>query len=499
MFSSIALSATCLVSACFHTAPNENGAQHHVDIAIESVTVIDVEKGLAAPNQTILVDNGKIDLVGASNMAISYEADRIVNGTGLFAIPGLWDMHAHVGDDQQSRRTLLPLQIAYGVTGIRAMAADCYAPKEPNCGAGESIPSIHDVNSWRADIQKGELVGPQIIAGSLYVNGPSHDSESSMLSPGNATDGRALARFVEARGVDFLKVYEKIPPDAYFAMANEANRLGLQFAGHVPERVRASEASNAGQRSIEHSTGIFEECSSEEKSLRPNLDYSNWVSHMDVYLEMVRTFDASKCAYVFETFRQNDTWVVPTLMIYRRGPHTAKPWRNWQDDDAVRFLPPNEIQYIAAEEGFFIDAMGGWEELYPWHQAMFELTKRLEAADVRLLAGSDCLSLAIVCGIGLHRELELLVEAGLSPAQALRAATSSPAEFMGRTDEVGRIVPAAIADIVLLQENPLLDIANTQMIESVIYRGRYLDRDALDSILEEVETEALSYPDQQSH
>ena len=211
---------------------------------------MDVRAGLIVPNQVVVIANSHILEVGhSSEIAIPHGIEPI-DATGKFLIPGLWEMHAHTSSDQVSRDVVLPLFIANGITGIRSMQADCLKDSNRSCSS-VSAP-IDATNRWRQDIAGRQLIGPRIIAGSTMVNGPAEGESSTVLDPATAEHGRAHARLLQARGVDFIKIYDELSRDAYFAIADEARKLGLPFAGHVPVAVRATEASDAGQASIEH-------------------------------------------------------------------------------------------------------------------------------------------------------------------------------------------------------------------------------------------------------
>jgi cytosine/adenosine deaminase-related metal-dependent hydrolase len=236
-------------------------------LAITNVTVIDVREGVALADMTVVISGDRIAVVGNADEVEVPGGAAVVEGAGKFLIPGLWDMHVHTVSERNTREILFPLFIAHGVTGIRSMAADCFETGEPNCGSegiGEPHHTIHDVRAWRREIAGSDLVGPRIVAGSYYVNSPPPGEPSTPQYPRTAEHGRAHARLLHERGVDFIKPYSQLSREAYFALAEEANRLGLPFAGETPVAVRASEASDAGQASIEHLGfgNILEECSS---------------------------------------------------------------------------------------------------------------------------------------------------------------------------------------------------------------------------------------------
>jgi len=458
-------------------------------LVFEHVSIVDVRAGLIVPNQVVIIANSQILEVGhSSEIAIPHGIEPI-DATGKFLIPGLWEMHAHTSSDQVSRDVVLPMFIANGVTGIRSMAGDCHIDIEDG-GCGEPVATISNVRKWREEIDNGTLVGPRIVASSYYTNGPDSISESSINNPGTAEHGRLYARMLKARGIDFIKIYDELSRDAYFAIADEAGKSGLPFAGHVPVAVRATEASDAGQASIEHccAGSIYEQCSSRESELREKIlveVLKEVPNGSAIILEMIESFSEDKCALVVDTLVQNGTWFVPTLIVsYWRG--------DWRDDPRTRYLPPVELDYWALDHEWDEQMYGTAEERQPTIEQNFRLVRMMKAAGVRMLAGSDPGIAGVFYGFSLSEELELLVKAGFTEAEALRAATLSPAEFLGLEDDLGTIETGKLADLVLLGGNPLEDIANTRDISAVIFDGRFFSRDDLDKILLNVERAALA-------
>jgi imidazolonepropionase-like amidohydrolase len=414
----------------------------------------------------------------------------------VYLIPGLWDMHTHTSSIPITRDIFFPLFIANGVTGIRNMKTDCFESEQPDCfdeGFADPYPSIYDIKTWREEIQAGTLIGPRIVAGSAMLDGPGPDEQSTPFKPGTAEHARQHARILKERGVDFAKIYNFIPRDAYFAFADEANRLGLPFAGHVPEGVRASEASEAGQRSIEHAgfTNVGEECSAREDEIRRRLRAefeSEEPQIIPIWLDIVESYDAVKCAKVFDTFIKNGTWVTPTLVAGARLPGEIEFELARGSPTA---LPASGRAGILEQHGGGPRCHGGNpEQQQPLVHFQREVTLAMHRAGVPLLAGSDAGATGVFAGFGLHDELEVLVAIGLTEAEALRTATLEPARYLDAVDTQGTVEVGKVADLVLLEANPLEDITNTQKIRAVVADGRYFDRPALDELLADVEKAA---------
>lgn len=464
------------------------------DLVISNANVIDVVSGKILKSQDVVIKADTIVYI-VDHRSIAITANETVDGTGKYLIPGLWDMHTHTSSIPITRDIFFPLFVANGVTGIRNMASDCFDSAKFNCireGFVDPYPSIFEFNSWKEEIEAGKLIGPKIVAGSAQLNGPSPGESSSPSRPGTPEHAREHANLIQERGVDFAKIYNFISRDAYFAFAEEANQIGLPFAGHVPEWLKASEVSDLGQRSIEHAAwgNVAEECSSREEEVRQRLHaelQSDESDIMSVWLEMMESHDTTKCAKVYKTFVKNGTWVTPTLASGESLPEEFK--LHWSEDPRLRYLPREEIQYWDNYKYEF-DSMVD-DPLAP-KLARFEreITLAQHRAGVSLLAGSDNGTVGIFPGFGLHDELEVLVATGLTPAEALRTATLEPAKYLNALETQGTIEVGKVADLVLLKANPLEDISNTQKIGAVVANGRYFDRKSLDEILENVAREA---------
>lgn len=470
------------------------------DLAIRGVTIVNVTEGSLSPGQTVLVEGDRIVAVGpVAEVAVPDDAE-VVDAPDGYLSPGLWDMHAHTMSIPIARDIYFPLFIANGVTGIRTMKTDCFESEQPHCfeeGLADPIPSIYDIKTWREEIQAGTLIGPRIVAGSAMLDGPGPDEQSTPFKPGTAEHAREHARILKERGVDFAKIYNFIPREAYFAFADEANRLGLPFAGHVPVGVRASEASEVGQRSIEHAgfTNVAEECSAREDEIRRRLraELESWRAVPDatdepqilpIWLDMVESHDAAKCAKVFETLVRNGTWVTPTMLAGERADSEIE--FDWRDDPRLRYVPREQREWWSNREEDFDAVRGNPEQQQALVNFQREVTLAMHRAGVPLLAGSDPPGFVVFAGFGLHDELELLVAIGLTEAEALRTATLEPARYLAAVDTLGTVDVGKVADLVLLSANPLEDITNTQKIEAVVARGRFFDRETLDEMLENV-------------
>ncbi len=460
--------AACLTLASAFAA----GSTSASTLAITHVNIVDATGSPPQPDMTVVVKDGRIVELGKSD-AVHAPADaRAVNGSGKYLIPGLWDMHVHTvfGDWlPRNEKVVLPLFVAKGVTGVRDMGGDLDVLKE-----------------WRASIAAGRLVGPRMVVAGPMLDGPVPRFPSS-APVADAAQGRKVVDDLKAQGVDFIKIQSLIPRDGYFAAADEAKKLGLVFAGHVPDAVRASEASNAGQKSIEHFTGIFEGCSTIEDQL---------IKGPKGLGLNVKTYDPARAKAVIALMAKNQTWQVPTL-VWERG--------QWLVDDIDLSHDPLTKYAPSAWKNrtwpMFVSDIKKDMDTDPlpvrkkFVQMELDMTLAMFRAGVLFMAGTDTAAgVHVFPGFSLHEELALFVRAGLTPMQALQTATLNPAKFLDRLADLGTVERGKLADLVLLDANPLDDIANTRKIRAVVLAGRYLDRAELDRMLHEVEI-AAAKPD----
>jgi imidazolonepropionase-like amidohydrolase len=403
---------------------------------------------------------------------------REVDAAGKFMIPGLWDMHVHIAtgrfNDSQvrakpswRREIFIPLLVANGVVGIRDMGGD-----------------LDDLLAMRRDIESGIRVGPQMVfAGPWLINDEVSAPES--LSVMTANEGRDAAQQLKRRGADFIKILN-LSPEAYLAVADESRKQGLSFVGHVPRALSAAQASDAGQKSIEHVfySNLAFDCSSRQKDLLAKLHAAIQNQDSDgyhkAYDDAIASFDSAKASLLWLKLIKNGTWETPTLANYYSNAHR----------DEARMDNPN-LQYIPAPLRRDWDLkklnQGVTPEIFAWRKRQsgndLKLVASMHRAGLPILAGSDSLDAFVFVGSSLHEELALLVRAGFTPMEALQSATLRPAEFLGRKDSQGTLESGKIADIVLLDANPLEDIANLDKIDGVVLRGRYLPKPRLEQIL----------------
>ncbi|MGA8075595.1 MAG: amidohydrolase family protein [Candidatus Acidiferrales bacterium] len=441
------------------------GAVPEHSLAFTHVNVIDATGTPAQPDMTVIVVEQRIASIEKSANATIPANAQVVAAQGKYLIPGLWDMHVHqiFGDWLPENEKITPLLfVANGITGVRDMGGD-----------------LEPLKKWRARAASGDMIAPRMVISGPMLDGPEPRFPSSVPVIDAASGRRAVDDLAKA-GADFIKIQSLIPRDGYFAAAAEAKKLGIVFAGHVPDAIRASEASNEGQKSIEHLTGVFEGCSAVEDELMK-------APRGPGRARFLSTYDAAKAHALIALLRKNRTWQVPTL-YWERG--------EWLIEDTNRGMDPLAKYAPPAWQDrtwpmFTKDISANWStdpraDREKFVEAEMKMVKEMNQAGVPILAGTDTAAgVRVYPGFSLHQELELLAQAGLTNMQALQTATVNAGKYLGLADS-GTIEKGKRADLVLLDANPLENISNTQKISAVVLNGRYFSRADLDGLLQEV-------------
>lgn len=435
-------------------------AAQNATLFIQHVAVVDVTAGRVLPDMTVEIRGRTIAAVDSAPRIRVTRGARIVDGRGKYLIPGLWDMHVHLSFPVGAAQIFLPLMVANGVLGARDMHS-----------------FLLPILSLKRAVASGTQIGPRLFVAGTAVDGPNSYLPAARVVR-TPEEARTAVRELKAAGVDFIKVYSSLPKDLYLAVASEAKNDGIPFVGHVPYLVTAAEASDVGQKSLEHLTEVDVGTSSDEAAIKAEeLEAMNQKhGYIPDPVRLKSTFDSAKTAALFERFRRNDTWQVPTLVVFYQEIQIADTSRRGNDSLLV-YIPKMLRDYWRSLP---VDIATKMVALGAVHA---DLVGRLNRAGVQMLAGSDCPNPFVYPGFSLHDELGLLVRSGLTPAEALRTATINPARFLGVTDSLGTVASGKVADLVLLDANPLTDIANTKRIRAVIQGGRLWNRGALDAML----------------
>ncbi len=463
--------------------PFFTAAEPSSQLAITHVTLIDATGRAPQPDQTILIEAGRITAVGASKKTKVPKTARTIDASGKFLLPGFWDMHVHLAgvtaDPAWGKQVLLPLLLANGITGVRDMGGDLDA-----------------LLSWQREIESGTLLAPHIVASGPFLVG-SGKKTAEQYPVHNAEEARAAVDDLNMRGANFIKIISMPSRDAFFAVADESKKQNIPFVGHLPFEIGVIEASDAGMRSIEHLlySAFALSFSSKETELRPRLvlaekngDSSEWeqIAH-----ETEATFSPERAAALFQTLKKNGTWVTPTLASLDITSHPE----NWKTDDPLlAFVPPAMAkQWRNTFSDREMKKRAAWLARQAGND--WKLTGELHHAGVPLLVGSDSLDPFVFPGDSFHQELAELVRAGYTPEEAFEAATRGAAQFLGREKDLGTIEMGHIADLVLLSANPMENIDNTRKVWAVVRNGGYYDRAALDSLLTRAKEAAAAVSD----
>jgi imidazolonepropionase-like amidohydrolase len=428
-------------------------------LTIAHATVVNTVTGALEPDRTVIIAGNRIQQVVPSKNGGAPKGN-VVDAHGEYLIPGLWDMHTHVffgstekdGDDM-----ILPLLLANGITGVRDMGS-----------------ALDPVLHARDEIAAHREVGPRMIVSGPMLDGPKSTYKAS-IAIATPEDGRKAVDMLKQRGADFVKVQSGVPREAYFAIADEAKKVGIPFEGHVPDAIRASEAVAAGQRTFEHLIGIFEASSPDETK------YLTGKKTVGMFLD---TYDPKLEAKMISLLAAKQVWQCPTLywergqwlvdaIDYTKDPDLAYAGNTWVTKQWPRsqksIMQTLDTDPLPVREKFVEHELG--------------IVRRLHEAKVRFLAGTDTpAGVDVIPGISLHLELQRFVAAGFTPLEALQTATLNPAKFYGKTKDFGTVEQGRIADLVLLPENPLKNIANTRTVTGVIADGRYISQEQLDEM-----------------
>lgn len=463
-------------------APQSSQLPSATVLAVTGVTVIDMTGALPRREMTVVISGDRIIALGTTGKVRIPRTAQVVDGRGKFLIPGLWDMHVHLLKD----RTPLPMFVANGVTGVRTMGG---RPEE--------------LFPWREQVASGKISGPRIVACGPVVDGPEPANPDHAIAVGAEDEARQAVRSLKQGGADFVKVYDGLSRAAYFAIADEAKKQKMPLAGHVPLAVTSFEAADAGQRSIEHLGNILRSSSTLEPEMieqrvksavrlsnKPG-DFTSIPARIAARTKIeLESYSEQKATQLFERFVKNRTWQVPTLAT-KRSLALVDEGRFF-NDPRMKYISPSEREGWKPENNFFLkyrttEFIEVRKKLY---LKEIELVREMHRAKVSFMAGTDVPGAYTYPGFSLHDELALFVEVGFTPMEALQTATRNPAEFLGELDSSGTVERGKLANLVLLDADPLDDIGNTKRISAVILNGRYLSKEALQKMLAGVEAAA---------
>ena len=452
-----------VLGGCAHVAPQP------ADVLVRHATIVDVATGTLLPDRDIAIAGDRILAISGPDAQQAYSAKQVVDARGKYVIPGLWDMHVHFGGAGlvDENRDLLPLYVAHGITTVRDCAEDL----------------SDSVLAWRDQIADGRMQGPTI-----YTAGPKIEGKGSIwpgdLEVGDEQELRAAFDHLQELHVDFVKITDNaLSPRLFLAALHEADRRGMKTSAHVPMSLMLDDVSAAGLGSIEHMAYALKAASSREREIAASYAAGK-LDYRGALVQSARSFDRDTALAEFRRLAARGTAITPTLVGSRITAYLDQD--DHHDDAYLQYIGPGlrasyawRVERAAKDDAAAIAAR---HEVYERSAALLPL---LQEAGVSIMAGTDAgyLNSFDYPGIGLHEELAEFVKYGLTPLQALQAATLHNAAFLGKQDGSASVAPGKVADLVVLDANPLADIAATRAIHAVVLKGDVLDRTALDAML----------------
>lgn len=450
-------------------------------IAITNVNVIDVRAGSVVPGQTVLINGDRIAALGASNSIRPPAQADLIDGTGHYLTPGLWDMHVHLRSNPveldrplvEANAATLELFLANGVVGVREMGGDLQ----------------EHVLRWRDEIASGKRTGPRILTAGRKLDGavPSWPGSLPTMDPEEA---RQAVRQIKKAGADFIKVYyTEVEPTIFRAVMEEAHAHGLKVTGHLPRNLTLSAAFEAGLDGVEHGLylrtpkpAVWDSYLAESRQRTKDGIAADGAESAKRQMWM---HDADEAGRVYPLLAARPFWVTPTLLVQARVRYEISE-RKFDTDPRKRFFEPAIWASWDTETGLRRPPTGAVLELQKkFARQGRELTLLAHKAGIPMLAGTDCgvSNNYVMPGWSMHEELAMLVQAGLTPAEALRTATIHPARWRGVEMTEGSVAQGMKADLLLLRANPLTAIGATRELESVILGGKLYARPQLDAML----------------
>ena len=438
------------------------------ELMISNANIVDVASGKVIGNQLILISGDSIKKVVNSKDVEKYEAKKEINAEGKFVMPGLWDMHVHFrGGDSlvQENKNLLPVFLAYGVTTVRD-------------AGGDISPQLLE---WRKAVANGELIGPRI-----FTPGPKLDGENpawpGSISVTTEAEVSAALDSLETMDVDFVKAYDgSLTPEMFYAIIKESNERGLKMTGHMPLSSDFMEAVEMGLDGAEHMYYPLMATSPLSDSLRKlNKGYG-------IMVPVIESYDDELANQAYKKMAEKNLYVTPTLHIGKTLAQILEV-----DHSADTLLPyiGKGIQetYRGRIEGAKRAQASGSTMRDKMEQKSAEMIVPMQKAGVLLLAGSDsgAFNSFVYPGESLHGELQELVAAGLTPQQALETSVINGPKFFDLQNSYGSIEAGKVADLLILDENPLQDIKNLAEIHAVIKSGKVYDQKKLNAQLQAV-------------
>lgn len=445
-------------------------------ILLKSINIVDVNSGEIIPDMDILIQKNRISDIDSSGQVLAPHSTLVIDGSGKFLMPGLWDMHTH--SSPLSPWIHHPLYIANGVTGIRDMSGNLNQPDSHWSGTADRI-------KWNEDLENNVHVGPRyVLQSSFQIDGSGSipDDAPEFFKVEKEDDIPQLLEFYRNEGADFIKVYAEIPAASYIKMARSVSKYGLHIAGHKPLNVTLEECINLGQRSFEHGRIFMFDCFPGAEQLRTA---QNKREQFSLSMQsMVDDFDITRAEELMNLMRVKDSHWTPTLQTLKMSAYAEKD--TFTQNPHLKYIPTawraliwNQDLGRAAEKNIASASKGLNMKFYQAAQKQIAMANEI---GVPIMLGTDVTDTYVFPGFSVHTELKDLTESGLSNLEALQAATTIPAKFSNLEKDYGSVEEGKIADLVILNTSPLSNIENSSSIDAVILNGIYYDQKKLSEL-----------------
>ena len=468
----------------FFSACQDQPPQFKNAIYITHINTIDGENGLQQ-DMTVVIEQDRIVKVEKSNDRPLDETSTIIDGTGKYLIPGLWDAHVHFAYLEDLAPSMFDLFLIHGITSVRDTGG-----------------KMKFVKKWKDLSMENPRDAPRVMIAGPLIDGTPNVYDGSTpgrpeLSVGSASveEIKALVQQLAEEGVDFLKAYEMLSPEQFYALMEMAKEKDLKVTGHIPLSMDAAMVSNAGIHSLEHLRNIEMSCvenaeellGERQQMLADGQEEEGGILRTKIHQAQraiaIQNENEAKTEEILNLLAKNQTWQVPTLGLHTlqtRKHVTREDWR-----ETFQLLPDTmSKQWLAGSDG--IKAMEKTAESILQANWAKNMVKKIHEKGIGIMAGTDCPIAYLTPGYSLHEELALLVESGLNPLEAIESATTMPATYFSMEDELGLIKEGFLADLVILENNPLDKIENSKSIEAIFKSGKYRSRADLDELIKDL-------------
>jgi imidazolonepropionase-like amidohydrolase len=446
---------TLVLSICLLPSYSQEVIEKDREVVFKSVNIVPMDREQVIENQVVVMKNGKIQSIGNAKKVKYRKNALVIDGSGRYMMPGLAEMHAHVppNDDIESMKNVLLLFAANGITTIRGMLGH---PKHLEL---------------RSMINNGEITGPH-----FYTSGPALSGETVKTQD----DAIRMVKDEKQAGYDFLKILPGLTKDNFDAMARTAHQQNIPFAGHVSYQVGVWKAIEAKQQTIDHMDAFVE-------GLVPGIEKINEEDAGLFGMFIADQADTTRIPKLMKGLRENNVWVVPTQALAERWFTPGRTAESLRSDPEMKYMESNTLDnWVKAKTSLESNPKFDKEKISNYIRLRRKLIYDCNRNGVGLLLGSDAPQIFNVPGMSTHHELQYLVDAGLTPYEALKTGTFNVGVFYNKP-EMGVIKEGANADILLLNANPLENISNTQKIEGVLVGNKWLNRASLDDMLKKLE------------